>query len=138
MLDVGGNFNSTWNQGRFCISYQTEDPSFNRSQVHYRVVCVELDSMECISLPGELCEGEGARTGVSEHVLESLDIFPNPSKGHFSINKAVDLIEIYNTKGQLILTTAGQEFDLIKSGIYLLKAETTEGSTFIQKLITDF
>ncbi|MFY0674171.1 MAG: T9SS type A sorting domain-containing protein [Bacteroidia bacterium] len=135
MLNIGGTFNNTWHQGRFCITYQAIDASSNHSLIHYRVVCVELDSMECISLPGELCEG--VRTSLSENSTTSLDIYPNPSKGHFNVNSDVELIEIYNTKGLLISSTIDKEFTLDKHGVYLLKAISAEGTTYTKKLIVE-
>ncbi|MGB0429167.1 MAG: immunoglobulin-like domain-containing protein [Bacteroidia bacterium] len=132
---IGSNFKNTKTQGRFCVTYTADDLSGNQSETVFRVICIALDSIDCATLPGEICQG--ARTGLSENSTAGLNIYPNPSKGHFSINKAVDLIEVYDTKGQLILTTNAQEFELKESGIYLLKANTSKGRTFTQKLIVE-
>ena len=65
-----------------------------------------------------------------------LNIFPNPVKNTFTLNKAVNGVEIYNLNGKHIQSFEGSfkkefSFDIssIESGIYLMSIATEKGKT---------
>jgi len=65
-----------------------------------------------------------------------LNIFPNPVKNTFTLNKAVNGVEIYNLNGKHIQSFEGSfkkefSFDIssLKSGIYLMSIATEKGKT---------
>lgn len=131
---VGGTFENTWKQGRFCITYEAEDPSFNRSRVHFTVVCVELDSMECISLPGELCEDEGVRTGIDDIGSPEVAIYPTFSSCNFKIKGNFEKVTVYNITGQEALSTSKDHFHLTQKGTYLVKVLEPNGKIDLKKI----
>jgi len=120
-------------QGRYCMSYLAEDASANKSEIYNRIICVALDSMDCVSLPGEICSQ--VKTGINEGPIKQVGIYPNPSNGKFNLNMNLEFVEVYSTKGQLILTTSEREFEMVETGVYLLKARTKTGAIFTKKLI---
>jgi len=86
--------------------------------------------------------------GVKESSLNShIVVYPNPSNGQITIkqfdkNQTADLIEIYNTVGQLVFTkkinsmTATVDTNLSK-GIYFYSLSNSASQTFKNKLIIE-
>ena len=68
----------------------------------------------------------------------SCSVYPNPSKA--IIHVKVDNFKsatVHNIMGQKILKTQETEIDLsgYESGIYLVKVKTSQGKTFVRKLL---
>ena len=71
--------------------------------------------------------------------VEGITIYPNPARNEFSIksSEAIENIEILNMMGQ-VLYTNNSNFDLVQislpAGVYLVKIQTVDGKTAVQKL----
>ncbi len=89
--------------------------------------------------------------GKSTHLSEeTIKIYPNPSKGHFSItnfkNAEINSIEIYNVLGRLVKQLSIKpntlKIDLnlseLNSGIYLLSVLDDAGVSHTKKLVIEY
>lgn len=74
--------------------------------------------------------------------INNLSIYPNPTKGTFSINHLVTNVEIYSITGQLVksfdtIPSENYQFDVndLSNGVYLVKAIDEKNSSKTMKLI---
>lgn len=86
---------------------------------------------------------------VSNHPIETIKIFPNPTKGHVTVsniqNSDLKSIQLYNVLGRLVtaIPTSNNrsKIDLnltnLSKGLYLLKLNSMDGKTKISKLIVE-
>ena len=72
----------------------------------------------------------------------SLNLFPNPTSGLFTINGQVSRVEVYTITGQIVksfenITSEEYQFDVndLSSGVYLVKAIDSNNSSKTMKLI---
>ena len=72
----------------------------------------------------------------------SLNLFPNPTSGLFTINGQVSRVEVYTITGQIVksfenITSEEYQFDVndLSSGVYLVKAIDSNNSSKTLKLI---
>ena len=80
---------------------------------------------------------------VSEFDLEqSLTLYPNPTASVFTINKAINTLQIFDVSGKLVTAfngdfEKGKAFDIsqIAKGLYIIKIETHSGAISTTKLI---
>jgi hypothetical protein len=78
---------------------------------------------------------------IENELIEDINVFPNPSKGSFSINSDVNInyIAILNISGQVILNLGNcKSFDLSNhsDGMYFIQI-TTDNGTVMQKIIKE-
>ena len=78
--------------------------------------------------------------GTPDIISQTLSIFPNPSSGLVTIyagNEAVKKVELYSITGQKVMETASGTIDVssLSSGIYIIKAETTNGKSLTAKVV---
>lgn len=84
---------------------------------------------------------EITNVGITHLNLESIDIFPNPSSGEFSVKTSEDafgIIQIYDVSGRLVkqLTLSdGLIFNLNQVGIYHCKIQSTNSCTSIKLIV---
>lgn len=75
------------------------------------------------------------------NVINNLSIYPNPSKGTFSINQFVTNVEIFSLTGQLVRTFQNKlendiyEISDLKTGIYMVKVTDINSKVANLKLI---
>ena len=79
---------------------------------------------------------------VEAFSLNNFTVYPNPVNSSFSINKDISNLKIFDITGKLIKTFNGYysknaSFNIseLKSSIYILKIENTNGQVFTSKLI---
>ena len=78
--------------------------------------------------------------GTPDIISQKLSIFPNPSSGIVTViagNEAVTKAELYSITGQKIMETVSGTIDIsaLSSGIYIIKAETTNGKSLTAKVV---
>ena len=78
--------------------------------------------------------------GTPDIISQTLSIFPNPSSGLVTIyagNEAIKKAELYSITGQKVMETASGTIDVssLSSGIYIIKAETTNGKSLTAKVV---
>lgn len=78
--------------------------------------------------------------GTPDVISQKLSLFPNPSSGIVTIyagNEAVKKAELYSITGQKVMETASGTIDLspLNRGIYIIKAETTNGKSLTAKVV---
>lgn len=86
---------------------------------------------------------QAASLSIEEKEFEtSFTIYPNPSKGTFKINKAVEAISIFNLTGKEVKSfkgnfNKGHSFDItsLPRSFYIIKANTNTGNEWTKKLI---
>ncbi len=95
-----------------------------------------ISKIDDIVITGELI------SGVNEHVLNNINIYPNPSQGYFTIeaNKNIKNIKIYNLLGSCIYQSEQVNEELIyfngfESGIYFVEFTKTDAAIYTTKLI---
>lgn len=79
-------------------------------------------------------------SGEEEFENQKLNLFPNPSSGLVYFNKSqVEYIEVYNTKGQLVLLDKNKEskidISILEDGIYYIKLHTSDNTILSNKII---
>lgn len=79
-------------------------------------------------------------SGEEEIENQKLNIFPNPSSGLVYFNKCqIDYIEVYDTKGQLVLLDNSKQskidISILKDGIYYIRIYTNDNTVFSKKVI---
>jgi hypothetical protein len=80
-------------------------------------------------------------SGINEYVNNSLEalLFPNPAQNKISIklNSAFSKIEIFDSKGELILLQKENMVDIsnLPRGIYFVKVFTENGKLFRTKFV---
>ncbi|MBU2929868.1 T9SS type A sorting domain-containing protein [Winogradskyella psychrotolerans] len=71
--------------------------------------------------------------------LDSVAIFPNPTKNKFTISLDSDYVEIFNLQGKLvqkkITNTRAVDISELSKGIYIIKIHTKEANIYTKKLI---
>ncbi|MDQ3190457.1 MAG: hypothetical protein M3Q58_02590 [Bacteroidota bacterium] len=81
--------------------------------------------------------------GIEENILNSsLNIFPNPNNGNFTIKTTTNtFIEIFNTLGQIMLSKSISpgsypiSFEKAGSGIYFISSVDEKGNRFTQRVV---
>jgi photosystem II stability/assembly factor-like uncharacterized protein len=80
--------------------------------------------------------------GVNHPSLQnSIGLYPNPSNGIVNVMTAdgleINSVVVYSIGGQKVLESGSSTFDIsrISNGIYVVKANASNGKTFIQKLV---
>lgn len=75
-------------------------------------------------------------------LINTVSLYPNPTKGSFSIQGQVAKVELYNITGQLVksfnnIISEDEQFDIndLSNGIYLVKAIDNNNSSKTMKLI---
>jgi hypothetical protein len=78
------------------------------------------------------------------NALGDVILYPNPSTGEFFVNLALNEVELYNMKGQLVKSFKGsfeanQSFDIsnLNGGVYLVKIQDQNGYAKSIKLIIE-
>ena len=113
---------------------------------YYRVVAVYND-IDCTSAPFKALYGNEyfvkmyySTTGVEDVADQQVSLFPNPTKGSFTVNaENLQQVMVYNTVGQLVLNqrcegnSAVLDLSHAESGIYMVKVISADGEN-IQKL----
>ncbi len=78
---------------------------------------------------------------VNEYVISDFKLYPNPAKTQFTVelkgNHILQTLQVYNTLGQLILSSKGLVVDTSKlsSGSYLVEVTTNKGTSVKQLII---
>ncbi len=80
------------------------------------------------------------RNVVANFTEKAFAVFPNPSSGVVNISPAGNFeILVFNTLGQLVLSTkltaTNKQFELKKTGFYMLQFTNTNGQRIIRRLI---
>lgn len=83
---------------------------------------------------------QSSSAGIEENKLATfIKVFPQPTSGIFTVesSQSIEIIELYSTQGELILTKNGQETNTIditsfESGIYMLKVKTSKGEKVLK------
>ena len=113
---------------------------------YYRVVA-SYDDIECTSAPFKAKYGNEyfvkyyySTTGVEDVTDQQVSLFPNPTKGSFTVNaEGLSQVMVYNAIGQLVLNQVcdgnSTVLDLsnAESGIYMVKVISANGES-VQKL----
>ena len=113
---------------------------------YYRVVAVYQD-IDCESAPFKALYGNEyfvkiyySTTGVEDAAAEQVSLFPNPTKGSFTVNaENLQQVLVYNTVGQLVLNHVCEgnstvlDLSHAESGIYMVKVISANGES-IQKI----
>lgn len=77
--------------------------------------------------------------GVNDLNKNEVEIYPNPTSDFVYIQSqsAIELVQIYNLNGQLVLTTQADQINLthLPKGDYIIKVKTKEGKELTKKLI---
>jgi len=113
-----------------------------REEIHFRLranntrivvsLVATLDGAVVQTINGTLyLQSNGNRvTGIAEHKENSIEIFPNPSKGAIAIESSENMIEllVYNELGQEVFRAKpnATEYDLMlhETGVFVLKIQT--------------
>lgn len=78
---------------------------------------------------------------VNQFGANSFSLYPNPTKGAFTINGNFDRAEVYNITGQLVKTFNGSASQLsiseLNSGIYLVRVSDSDNNTKTLKLVKE-
>lgn len=113
---------------------------------YYRVVAVYED-INCTSAPFKSRYGNEyfvklyySTTGVEDIADQQVSLFPNPTKGSFTVNADnLQQVMVYNAVGQLVLNqrcdgnSAVLDLSNAESGIYMVKVISADGES-IQKV----
>ena len=116
------------------------------SWYYYRVYALYED-IDCVSAPFKAMYGNEyfvkiyySTTGVDDNADQQVSLFPNPTKGSFTVNaENLQQVMVYNTVGQLVLNqfcngnSAVLDLSNAESGIYMVKVISANGES-IQKL----
>lgn len=76
-------------------------------------------------------------------VHNPLRIYPNPAKEivtiHLDGNDPIELVSVYSLTGQQVLQSNTNQLDVfgLSNGIYLVKVDTNDGKSFVQKLVKE-
>jgi len=75
-------------------------------------------------------------TSINELLTHAIKIYPVPSTGPITIETDLTIknIEVYNTLGQVILTTQEKNFDIFYKGMYFIHIYTKMG-VLVQKIV---
>lgn len=135
----------------FSVTTQSVNPNFPYSGDWYDLMdnsgTTTIDgAITSINLaPGEFkVYGNKASTLTTNKVdkQSSLIVFPNPTKNSFTINKNIEILNIYSITGKLVKTFKGDfqkgfEFNIsnLKQSIYLVKATNELGEVSTIKLV---
>jgi glycosidase len=135
----------------FSVTTQVVNPNFPYSDDWYDLMdnsgsTVIAGTTTAITLnPGEFrVYGNQASTLSSNYEIFAGDfvIYPNPANNSFSVNKNLNVINVYSITGKLIKSfngdfKAGYKFDIttLNQGIYIVKAINTENEESIVKLV---
>ena len=112
----------------------------------YRVVAV-YDGIGCESAPFKAKFGNEyfvkiyfSTTGVNDDAAQQVSLFPNPTKGSFTVNaENLQQVLVYNTVGQLVLNQICEGNSTVldlgnaESGIYMVKVISANGES-VQKI----
>lgn len=139
-VKAGGTYANSGTMGRYCVYYSAVDPSGNESPTVQRTLCVGLDSLACISLPGDWCS---ATVGIQEASASFIKFYPNPSSGilHIQTTEKISGLAVFDAQGRLVYHEtkpgAAIQISLIRSGIYMAKFYNESGQLFFNKIIVD-
>lgn len=76
--------------------------------------------------------------GINEPAVSSVNVYPNPTKDFVHISgKNISNIQIYNTLGQLMMTTTSTDISVgdWSDGVYTINVVLTDGRLFTRKMI---
>ena len=126
--------------------YKETKPLEDGNWYYYRVVAV-YQSLDCESAPFKASFGNEyfvkiffSTTGVEDVADQEVSLFPNPTKGSFTVNaENLQQVMVYNTVGLLVLNQRCEgnstvlDLSNAESGIYMVKVISANGES-IQKL----
>ncbi|SFU28075.1 Por secretion system C-terminal sorting domain-containing protein [Pustulibacterium marinum] len=103
----------------------------------YTVTVTVTDANNNQTIVSAIVTVEDTMSTVSEE-LETLKLYPNPASTFFTVkgNLILEQIQLFNTQGQLLLTTSENKVDVsnLSSGIYMVQI-TSEGKSVTKKLL---
>ena len=113
---------------------------------YYRVVA-SYEDIDCVSAPFKAMYGNEyfvkifySTTGVEDVDDQQVSLFPNPTKGSFTVNaENLQQVMVYNTVGQMVLNQRCEgnstvlDLSNAESGIYMVKVISANGES-IQKI----
>ncbi|WP_445715527.1 alpha-amylase family glycosyl hydrolase [Flavobacterium sp.] len=142
----------------FSVANLTINPSFPTDAYTYPMTWYDLmdnNTPVVINNPTELITVNSGRFRVFgnqpstlsstdfETNINTISIYPNPSKNSFAITEDASKIEIYNITGQLVNTfinvSKNQPLDSsnLETGLYLIKITDTNGISQTQKMLKE-
>lgn len=84
-------------------------------------------------------EWKSATAGTGKFDTSKVKIYPNPTNGIFTIDTEIEVksIEVYNTLGQKILTTAQKNINMenAANGLYIVNVHATDGTSASYKIV---
>jgi hypothetical protein len=96
-------------------------------------------SIEGINVTIKFEENRLSISDVIQNKIESFRLYPNPAKNQISFNINPVETKIFDVTGKLVKfdTTRKNTIDIstLKTGIYIVKVQTEEGSIFFKKLL---
>ncbi len=131
--------------GNFGVTTQSINPEFQETGTWYDLLENNNEiTVSNVNQPISLQPGEYRLYGSSQVVLpvqeydalSGLNIYPNPTKNTFRINKNVQKVEIYDHTGRMITSFSGdfypdKEYDtsFLKPSIYFLRISSEVGTS---------